>query len=86
MALLILVLLYASYRMGAQIAAGVDPNFTVNAWGGPTYAGALLAHWMDCIVGFYAAAFLMDRLLVPATGNDSSTSTPTTGTPSPGRG
>jgi hypothetical protein len=66
-ALLILVLLYCPYRMGAQIIGGIDPNSTVNAWGGPTYAGALLAHWLDCIVGFYVAAFLLGRLL--AAGN-----------------
>ena len=63
MALLILVLLYAPYRMGAQLIGGLDPNATVNAWGGPSYAGALLAHWLDCILGFYAAAFLLCRLL-----------------------
>ena len=43
MALLVFVLLYAPYRMGAQLIGGLDPNSTVNAWGGPTYAGALLA-------------------------------------------
>ena len=68
MALLILVLLYCPYRMGAQIIGGLDPNSTVNAWGGPTYAGALLAHWLDCIIGFYVGAFLLDRLLVAADG------------------
>lgn len=60
---LILVLLYAPYRMGLQVIGGLDPNATVNAWGGPTYAGALLAHWLDCVLGFYAAAFLLGRLL-----------------------
>lgn len=63
---LVLVLLYAPFRMGEQVIGGLDPNATVNAWGGPTYAGALLAHWLDCIVGFYAAAFLLSLLLLPA--------------------
>ena len=63
MALLILVLLYCPFRMGAQIVGGLDPNSTVNAWGGPTYVGAMLAHWLDCIVGFYACSFLLGRLL-----------------------
>lgn len=63
-ALLLLVLLYAPFRMGAQIVGGIDPNATVNAWGGPTYLGALLAHWLDCIVGFYAVAFVLSRLLL----------------------
>ena len=67
MALLVLVLLYCPYRMGAQIIGGLDPNSTVNAWGGPTYAGAIIAHWLDCIIGFYLAAFLLGRLLAPAT-------------------
>jgi hypothetical protein len=66
MALLVLVLLYAPCRMGMQVIGGLDPNSTVNAWGGPTYAGALLAHWLDCVIGFYVAAFLLARLLVPA--------------------
>jgi hypothetical protein len=67
-ALLILVLLYAPYRMGAQLIGGLDPNATVNAWGGPSYAGALLAHWLDCILAFYAAAFLLGRLLAAPNG------------------
>jgi hypothetical protein len=62
MALLTLVVLYVPYRMGAQIIGGLDPNSTVNAWGGPTYAGAMLAHWLDCLIGFYAAAFLLGQL------------------------
>jgi len=61
---LILVLLYCPFRMGAQVIGGLDPNSTVNAWGGSSYAGALLAHWLDCVVGFYAAAFLLGRLFI----------------------
>ncbi len=63
---LVLVLLYAPFRMGEQIVGGLDPNATVNAWGGPAYLGALLAHWLDSLVGFYVAAFLLSRLLLPA--------------------
>jgi hypothetical protein len=66
--LLMLVLLYAPYRMGKQVIGGLDPNSTVNAWGGPSYAGALLAHWLDCMIGFYVAAFLVSLLLVPING------------------
>jgi hypothetical protein len=61
---LVLVLLFTPFRMGMQITGGLDPNATVNAWGGPTYAGALLAHYLDAMVGFYAAAFLLSRLLL----------------------
>ena len=63
-ALLLLVLLYAPYRMGEQIVGGLNPNSTVNAWGGPTYLGALLAHWLDSIVGYYCAAFLLSRVVI----------------------
>ncbi len=63
---LILVLAYAPYRMGAQVTGGLDPSATVNAWGGPTYLGALLAHWLDAAAGFYVAAFLLSRLLLPS--------------------
>lgn len=73
---LVLVLLYAPFRMGMQITGGLDPNATVNAWGGPTYAGALLAHYLDAIVGCYAAAFLLSRLLLPAAGLDRECSRP----------
>jgi hypothetical protein len=61
---LVLMLLYAPFRMGMQITSGLDPNQTINAWGGPTYLGALLAHYLDCIIGFYVAAFLLSRFLV----------------------
>jgi hypothetical protein len=64
-ALLVLVVAYAPARMGAQVIGGLDPNNTVNAWGGPTYIGAMLAHYLDAVVGFYAACFLLSRLLLP---------------------
>jgi hypothetical protein len=67
---LVLVLLYAPFRMGMQIIGGLDPNQTVNAWGGPTYLGAMLAHYLDCFIGFYAVALLLSRLLLPAADAD----------------
>jgi len=63
---LVLVLLYTPFRMAMQITGGLDPNQTVNAWGGPTYLGALLAHYLDAIIGFYAAASLLNLVLLPA--------------------
>jgi hypothetical protein len=63
--LLVLVVAYAPGRMGAQVIGGLDPNNTVNAWGGPSYLGAMLAHYLDAGVGFYAACFLLGRLLLP---------------------
>ncbi len=61
---LVLVLAYVPLAGGRAGHRRPDPNATVNAWGGPTYAGALLAHWLDAIVGFYAAAFLLSRVLL----------------------
>jgi len=62
---LVLALAFEPFRMGSQVTGGLDPNATVNAWGGPTYVGALLAHWLDCLVGFYTIAFLLSRLALP---------------------
>jgi hypothetical protein len=64
-AVLVLVVAYVPARMGAQVIGGLDPNNTVNAWGGPTYIGAMLAHYLDALVGCYAACFLLGRLLLP---------------------
>jgi hypothetical protein len=69
---LVLVLIYTPFRMGMQITGGLDPNATVNAWGGPSYLGALLAHYLDGIIVFYAAAFLLNRILLPASPADQS--------------
>jgi hypothetical protein len=66
MVALALLALYAPWRIGAQITGGLDPNATVNAWGGPTYVGALLAHSLDAVLGFYAVSFLLGKLLAPA--------------------
>lgn len=63
---LVLIAAYAPARMGAQVIGGLDPNNTVNAWGGPTYIGAMLAHYLDAAIGFYAACFLLSRVLLPA--------------------
>ncbi|BDH56009.1 hypothetical protein [Tsukamurella sp. PLM1] len=45
------VLMFAAFRAGVQVLAGLDPNFTVNAWGGPTYLGAMACHYLDMAVG-----------------------------------
>jgi hypothetical protein len=36
--------LFCFWRAGVQVTGGLDPNFTVNAWGGPSYAGAMACH------------------------------------------
>jgi len=47
---------YVPFRSGVQVLAGLDPNFTGDAWGGPSYLGAALAHWLDGLLIFYLAA------------------------------
>jgi len=55
--------LFCFWRAGAQVTGGFDPNFTVNAWGGPSYAGALACHYLDLFLVAAGAAWLMDRIL-----------------------
>ncbi|MFF3225665.1 hypothetical protein ACFYV7_22915 [Nocardia suismassiliense] len=62
----LVVLVYCPFRIGVQILAGLDPNFTVNAWGGPTYLGAMACHYLDAALLMAASAYLLNRLLLPA--------------------
>jgi len=55
--------LFCFWRAGVQVTAGLDPNFTVNAWGGPSYAGAMACHYLDLFLLAAGAAWLMDRIL-----------------------
>jgi len=57
---------YCCWRAGEQVTGGLDPNFTVNAWGGPTYLGAMACHYLDCALLIAVSAWLLDRLLLPA--------------------
>jgi hypothetical protein len=52
---------------GQQVIGGLDPNFTVTAWGGPSYLGAMLAHYLDAVYLFYIEAFLLHLVLVERT-------------------
>jgi hypothetical protein len=61
----IAAVLYCFARMGEQVTAGLDPNFTINAWGGPTYLGAMACHYLDCLLVMAAAAWLLDRIMLP---------------------
>ncbi|GAB3295982.1 hypothetical protein EK0264_14680 [Epidermidibacterium keratini] len=59
------LLAYLAFRMGMQLTAGLDPAFTANAWGGPTYLGALLCHAIDAaLISLIAVTAL--HLLLPA--------------------
>ena len=60
------LLCYCFWRAGLQVTAGLDPNATVNAWGGPSYPGAMACHYLDCCVLIAATAWLLDRILLPA--------------------
>jgi hypothetical protein len=55
--------LFCFWRAGVQVTGGLDPNFTVNAWGGPSYAGAMACHYLDLFLLAASAAWLVDRIL-----------------------
>lgn len=56
---------YDFWRVGYQVTNGLDPNQVVNAWGGPTYLGAMAAHYLDCALITAASAWLLARILLP---------------------
>ncbi|MFG1793262.1 hypothetical protein [Nocardia sp. NPDC049149] len=60
------MLVFGPFRIGVQMLGGLDPNFTVNAWGGPTYLGAMACHYLDAALLMAAAAALLNKLLLPA--------------------
>ena len=60
--------LYIFARAGEQVIGGLDPNSTVNAWGGPTYLGAMACHYLDGLMLMATAAWLLDRILPPDLG------------------
>ena len=53
---LLLLMAFGFFRAGYQVTSGLDPNDTVNAWGGPTYIGAMACHYLDMFVIMAAAA------------------------------
>lgn len=61
----LVVIAYGCWRIGEQVTAGLDPNFTVNAWGGPTYLGAMTCHYLDAGLGMAVCAWLLN-LIMPA--------------------
>ncbi|WP_148281404.1 hypothetical protein [Tsukamurella sp. 1534] len=62
-ALLGFVLLYSVWRGGAQITGALDPRWTVNAWGGPGYLGALYCHYLDLALQIGVAMLLLRWIL-----------------------
>jgi hypothetical protein len=51
-----LLMAYTPLRAGQQVLGGLDPDFTRDAWGGPSYLGAMAAHYLDGLLIFLAAA------------------------------
>lgn len=72
---------YCFWRAGLQVTGGLDPNFTVNAWGGPTYLGAMGCHYLDCCVLMAAAAWLLDILLSDPASATANSNAPAGSTP-----
>ena len=62
---LLAVIAYSFWRIGEQVTGGLDPNFTVNAWGGPTYLGAMACHYLDAVLIIAVSAWLLDKALLP---------------------
>jgi len=63
-AALVLLIAYGWFRAGMQVLGGLDPNFTANAWGGPSYLGAMACHYLDCGLIMAVAAGALDLVLV----------------------
>jgi hypothetical protein len=57
---------YGLWRTGEQVTGGLDPNFTVNAWGGPGYLGAMFCHYLDGGLIMVACAWRLNWVMVPA--------------------
>jgi hypothetical protein len=75
--------LYCLWRAGEQVTAGLDPNFTVNAWGGPTYIGAMACHYLDIGLMMAATAWLLDKILLPDPASTTHRATPAPAGPRP---
>jgi hypothetical protein len=63
---LLVVIGYCCWRTGEQVTAGLDPNFTANAWGGPTYLGAMACHYLDIALIIAVSGWLLDKILPQA--------------------
>lgn len=56
--------LYGFWRAGEQVVAGLDPHFTADAWGGPSYLGAMYCHYLDGALLMAVAALALHGLLL----------------------
>jgi hypothetical protein len=55
------IAVFSIFRAGLQITS-LAPEGNINAWGGPTYLGALLAHWLDSFILFYTCMAILGAL------------------------
>ncbi|MET8266216.1 hypothetical protein ABZU92_19730 [Micromonospora arida] len=65
-AFLVLLEVYMAWRIGEQVFAGLDPNFINNAWGGPSYLGAMFCHYLDGALLYPICHVLLRKVTVPA--------------------
>lgn len=47
---MLVVMGYLMLRCGMQVTLGLNEAATINAWGGPTYLGAMYAHYLDAVL------------------------------------
>jgi predicted membrane protein len=66
-AILVLLEVYMAWRIGKQVFAGLDPNFPRNAWGGPSYLGAMFCHYLDGALLYPICHVLLRWITVPVT-------------------
>lgn len=57
---------WCAFRAALQITVGFDPNQVINAWGGPSYLGAMYCHYLDATAMTLPALYLLHLLLPPA--------------------
>ena len=62
--LVVLLNAYDLGRSGAQVTGGLDPDFTTNAWGGPSYLGAMYCHYLFGVLIAAVSAVILNRLLL----------------------
>jgi hypothetical protein len=65
-AVLVFLEVYMAWRIGHQVFAGLDPNFARNAWGGPSYLGAMFCHYLDGALLYSICHVLLRWITVPA--------------------
>lgn len=66
-AFLVLLEVYMAWRIGEQVFAGLDPSFINNAWGGPSYVGAMFCHYLDGALLYPICHVLLRSVTAPVT-------------------